>query len=668
MSRKQKIIVSVVGITIVLLALLGITYAYYLTRIQGNTNINSISITTADLKLVYRDGNGHVSKENIMPGTTFEKTFTVTNEGNSTIDNYAVYLEEVVNTLSRTEDLTYVLECTSSSGTCSGATGEFPTLAEMIVANSIDVGVTHSYTLTVIYENLDTVNQSEDMGSTISAFVQIYAMKDIVDITGTVTGASDGDYIQINSVQKRSQISKGTYTLGGVKPGSHTIKVCDSSDTTCSNPKLTKNITINLGTTANVSGDMVTITDESQTITINIDLTESSITLNDEVNNMTWSTAPSGTLLYAIKNHNEITSGVPNPSDILEGKISSIEYYTESNSILPIDSTQYIVYASDIDFDSSTYTGINQCSISSEDCQSVIIGKYGIKATSSELSADELEELKQINLNWYIVKITEFDPDVQTSEPLTTDVYSPISVLVEDQLKSMEDDYGNSYYFRGVGKTNHVNFLNMCWRILRVQGDGTIKLVLDDKENLCDSTSYTNKNGIIGKADYGYVMNNSTLVADYLNTENRTTSMKYMLEDWYDKNIKDNTNLTKTNPWCYQDFDSSAFNLKCDQTKQVNSYIGTFTADELGLALGSILSYTSYHFYEPEGFIYYDAYFRNLSQNASYTMPCDQIVGDAAASALANVIPVITIKSDTVLSSNTSSTQIGTKENPYVIE
>ena len=53
MNRKQKNIVSVVGIAIVLLALLGLTYAYYLTRIQGNTNTKSISVTTADLKLEY---------------------------------------------------------------------------------------------------------------------------------------------------------------------------------------------------------------------------------------------------------------------------------------------------------------------------------------------------------------------------------------------------------------------------------------------------------------------------------------------------------------------------------------------------------------------------------------------------------------------------------------
>ena len=70
MNRRQKIIVSVVGIFIVLLALVGITYGYFLTRIQGNTNTTSITVTTADLKLVYGDGNGVLTPaELLMPGS-----------------------------------------------------------------------------------------------------------------------------------------------------------------------------------------------------------------------------------------------------------------------------------------------------------------------------------------------------------------------------------------------------------------------------------------------------------------------------------------------------------------------------------------------------------------------------------------------------------------------
>ena len=61
MSRRNKIIVSAVGIFIILLALVGITYGYFLTKISGNTNDNSIYITTANLRLVYDDNDSLMS-------------------------------------------------------------------------------------------------------------------------------------------------------------------------------------------------------------------------------------------------------------------------------------------------------------------------------------------------------------------------------------------------------------------------------------------------------------------------------------------------------------------------------------------------------------------------------------------------------------------------------
>jgi len=178
MNRKTKIIVSVVGITIVLLALLGITYAYYLTRIEGNTNTNSISVTTADLKLRYDDGTSKlVTSDNFMPGMSITKDFSVSNEGESRVDNYAIVLENVVNGLDRQEDLTFTLDCkladkiTSCGGTFKK---QFPATTNnyLIFKNSIDKDVIHYYTLTVTYANLDE-DQSDDMGKTFSALVNI---------------------------------------------------------------------------------------------------------------------------------------------------------------------------------------------------------------------------------------------------------------------------------------------------------------------------------------------------------------------------------------------------------------------------------------------------------------------------------------------------------------
>ena len=74
------------------------------------------------------------------------------------------------------------------------------------------------------------------------------------------------------------------------------------------------------------------------------------------------------------------------------------------------------------------------------------------------------------------------------SKPLTTPG-AAVSADTEAVLASTEDDYGTSYYFRGAVTNNFVEYANMCWRIVRVTGDGSIKLVLYNYNGLTDSNN-----------------------------------------------------------------------------------------------------------------------------------------------------------------------------------
>ncbi len=191
MNRRQKIIVSVTGIFLVLLILVGLTYAYFLTKIKGNDNEKSISVTTADLKLEYSDINDIlVSEENVEPGNSWTKTFAVTNNGNKTVTNYGVALENIENGLERKEDLVYTLTCTqytkatykvenkvasgTTSGTCNGVSSEttYPSVGTILVENSIDTDKVQAYTLTVTYKETNT-DQSIDMNKRFSGKVNI---------------------------------------------------------------------------------------------------------------------------------------------------------------------------------------------------------------------------------------------------------------------------------------------------------------------------------------------------------------------------------------------------------------------------------------------------------------------------------------------------------------
>ena len=197
MNRKQKIIVSMTGIVLVSLILIGLTYAYFLTKITGNTNTKSISVTTANLVLEYGENTNVVQGiNNAEPGYSVEKIFTATNKGNSTV-TYGAALESIVNGLTRQEDLVYTLTCTSYlkegfslasngtitgtvDGTCNGVTTEkqFPSTSTMSVmtTNTIDTTHTHAYKLTVTYKEMG-VDQSEDMNKTFSAKVNIVDLR-----------------------------------------------------------------------------------------------------------------------------------------------------------------------------------------------------------------------------------------------------------------------------------------------------------------------------------------------------------------------------------------------------------------------------------------------------------------------------------------------------------
>ena len=230
MNRKQRIIVSITGIILVSLILIGLTYAYFLTKITGNTNSKSISVTTANLELVYGDGNGILAPtDKLMPGDTVgTKEFTVTNNGNNKVEGYLVIFRDVTNTLLRPEDLVYKVECKQylndvETGTCDGVEYEtqLPTGtgsgSGVIVSNDIEAGYVQKYKLTLDYLNPD-VDQSDDMNKTIEAKIDIMDVKLLNSENGITNYASNtlaGTIINNAMIAKTSDEENGVAVLRG---------------------------------------------------------------------------------------------------------------------------------------------------------------------------------------------------------------------------------------------------------------------------------------------------------------------------------------------------------------------------------------------------------------------------------------------------------------------
>ena len=106
-----------------------------------------------------------------------------------------------------------------------------------------------------------------------------------------------------------------------------------------------------------------------------------------------------------------------------------------------------------------------------------------------------------------------------------------------------QDDWGDSYYFRGAVTNNWVKFAGYYWRIIRINGDGSIRLIYNGT-----STATTGESTQIGTSTFnssyndnayvGYMYGStgaSSYAATHANTNNST--IKEVLDNWYQTNI-----------------------------------------------------------------------------------------------------------------------------------
>ena len=509
MNRKQKIIVSITGIFIVLLALVGLTYAYFLTRIRGNEEPKSISVTTANLELVYGDGNGvllpagllepsdenikfyvsneetddpnDVIEENGTPIIEESKTFTVTNNGEDT--SYTVLIEDTETKYANTgsyvdadgneityskdqptefvsNDFRYTLICkkynkseyqtnpstATSTGNCDGTNEQ-----ELFPINGGIIASNNILSTEVhVYElkmwYIDTgLDQSLDMNKSYQAKVNI------VDIRGNnpfATGVEETDNknLAYNIINNSLLKTNGTELI-------NTPLTIPGKDIQLSEP------TDNL--------------DERQTITCP--------TLGDGIS---W---------YA---------------------------YTDFSDVVAAN---------------NNYVSLSSCSLA--------VGKY-------------------IQVNTY----GKYEPIIFKVESYnSSDNTVVIRNLIynnEKNLLTTQDDHGISYYYRGNVEDNYVEFAEKCWKIVRIDGNGNIKLILEDIDNKC---SESNGNWDIPAADgsnkgnFGYEKVNVPNTSEYKYIESYlnpvTESNKSMVNAFMKFQTEELSGYTDylVNEWCLND-------------------------------------------------------------------------------------------------------------------
>ena len=165
MQKKQTILV----VASLLVVVLSVTLAYFTAQIIGKGK--DVLVTSADLKIVFTDTDGNIEGNDITPGWSNSKTFTVKNESNETY-KYNIVIQNLVNTFVTNGYLQYKITSTNNGYNMT----EFKDIPKssapkdkiLAYSVSIPVGVTQSYTIEFKYANDESVDQSDDMGKKLS--------------------------------------------------------------------------------------------------------------------------------------------------------------------------------------------------------------------------------------------------------------------------------------------------------------------------------------------------------------------------------------------------------------------------------------------------------------------------------------------------------------------
>ena len=269
-------------------------------------------------------------------------------------------------------------------------------------------------------------------------------------------------------------------------------------------------------------------------------------------------------------------------------------------------------------------------------------------------------------------------------------------------IYAAEDDLGTSYYFRGAVENNYVKFAGYYWRIVRINGDGTIRMIYDGTSAHANGESSTDRQ--VGTTAFNTNYNDNTYVGYMYGTPGSNTyedthanindsTIKVANDNWYKTNIVDKnysqyvadaiycndrslssgTGIGTTTTF-YMVYNRLAINitpsLKCNQNNDkfttssslgngaLTYPVGLITADETAYAGGkSFTPNSSYYLYSGQ---YYWTMspddFSNGGSGVWYVYSTGYLYTNHVDGSIAHR-PVISLKSDITFSGNGSMTE-----------
>ena len=199
MKPKEKIILFISIFFLVTIMGIGISFAYYTAVVLNGESKSSIISQSGNLEITYVDGEKQILGVSVFPGWHDSKTFTVKNTGDNAT-TYSIKVTNITNTFTIANSISLSLE--SSDGGKNMGKRTLPRNEATIVKYvSIDVGDTHTYTVTTYYNNLD-IDQSADKGKSFSYTIEV----------GASVGTNDTLIAQNDTYSSTAKVFNGPIT------------------------------------------------------------------------------------------------------------------------------------------------------------------------------------------------------------------------------------------------------------------------------------------------------------------------------------------------------------------------------------------------------------------------------------------------------------------------
>ena len=534
LKNKKVLALYLVG---VLLLSTGLSYAFFVatSNTTGNGSMSSVDTATVTSEGIAGDGNISFSESDIYPGHTAIASIKVTGtgenpllynvifEGTNTFTtpiNYTIYkVDSNIDVSYSCEAKTQVVsgammyyeECTGNNITNLGnpvkegtiSNGKTTLLNNEVIVTSPEGTVTYYYVV-IEYPNQDTA-QNADIGSTLS---------------GTIKVENNGEYPtpSVMFVGNTTEGSNGWYKIASVASNitsytdDYEVQYCTTTDETCTpntTPTLSDNsFTVNLDNNANEQKICVRITDgynqigEGCSLGYKVDGENPTVNItNEEVDKTSISITVNG-------------------SDSYSG-ISSYKFSSDNGNNYETVST------SD---DSYTHTFNNLESGTAYNVKVQVIDEAGnIGEVSQEIST-EADTPKDTILAHYDTILTRNDFSTTVTETTTGTIYKSLD-------ESQYDDYGEVYYFAGNPTDNWVQFAGFWWRIIRINGDGTIRMIYQGA-----SANTTGTGTQIGTSSFNSSDNNNMYVgfkytSGQVHGTGTNSTILNKLNTWYQNNL-----------------------------------------------------------------------------------------------------------------------------------